>query len=166
MRIVCWITTSAGAGDLAKLAHQFAGELVVGVHVRAVDLHIDRRRGAEVENFCGQIGRLEREFGARIAFPQALAEDAPVVPHRRLFILQEDRQVTILGADRRRRNEGEVMRSDRQAAITDDVFDLTGQQLLRCCWRQDVAMRPDTSMRVPSGARICIAMIPDLISGK
>ncbi len=96
MRIVCWITTSAAPGISRNLPSQFAGELVVGVHVRAVDLHIDRRRGAEVKNFCGQIGRLEREFGARIAFSQALAEDAAVVPHRRLFILQEDRQVTIL----------------------------------------------------------------------
>src|SRR5439155_17843506 len=85
---------------------------------------------AEVENLCGQIGRLECEFGARVALPQTRAEHAPVLPHRRLFILQQDRQITILRADGRRRDEGEVMRSDRQAAITDDVFDLTGQQLL------------------------------------
>ena len=39
-------TTSRGAGDLPKLARQFAGELVVGVHLRAVDLHVDRREAS------------------------------------------------------------------------------------------------------------------------
>jgi hypothetical protein len=57
----------AGAGDLSQLAGQFTGEIMVGIEIRAVNLHVDRRKRAKVQNPRGKIGRLECEFGPRIA---------------------------------------------------------------------------------------------------
>ncbi len=52
------------AGNAAHLVHDAVGQVAVGVHVLADDLHVDGRRKAEIENLADDIVGQEIEVRA------------------------------------------------------------------------------------------------------
>ena len=112
---------SAIPGMRAIFASSFVCVGAVGLDLRADDLHVDRRRQAEVENLGHDVGRQEGERRAGKLAWQLFAHRLHVA--RRLglqAVVQGDQDIRIRRADGSGIGIGHVDAADRQADIVDD----------------------------------------------
>ena len=115
------------AGHLADALQEIGGIGVVGLLVVADDLHVDRRRQAEIEDLRDDVGRQEREGRSREFLRQYGAQRLDEVGGRTVIFLQADQGVAVLRADRAGVLIGHVDAAERQADIVDDVVELVGR---------------------------------------
>jgi hypothetical protein len=81
------------AGDLPEIGQHLRGDLVARIHVAALELDIDRRRDAEVQDLGDHIRRQEIEGGVWKLVHQLLAQDALVLRGRAMLRVQRDQHV-------------------------------------------------------------------------
>ena len=117
-----WTRRSTMPGTRADLRQQLGRERAVRVLVAADDLHVDRRRQAEVQNLADDVGRDERELDARkLAGQLACAGRACSPPVGLMVLVERDQDVGVAGADRRRVAVGQVQAAVRQPDVVDDA---------------------------------------------
>ncbi len=130
------------------------------------NLHVDRRGKAEIQDLCRDVARQESEGGARIELWQLPAQAETVVVHRRGIVLQADGDVAILRADRAAGAVGLVDSADRQPAIGHRCWSPCPCRMCRIDPLTSTAILAASSSRVPTGARMCMSISPDLMHGK
>ena len=137
----CFLDARIGdAGNVADLRQQLVGEGAAGVEIGAGDLHVDRRRRAEIEDLADDIRRKEGESRARKRQRQLLAQSLHIDVGGGRAFLQADQDVGVEDADRAGVAVRDVDAADRQADVVDDarepirrndradlLFDLIGQ---------------------------------------
>ena len=115
------------AGNAADLAEQLVGIGEVGLEIGAADLHVDRRRRAEVQDLADDVGRQEREAHAGEQPRQLLAQRPHVFGGRPVAFLQLDLDVAVLRADHAGVVVGHVDAADRHADVVGQRVDLAGR---------------------------------------
>ena len=101
----------------------------VGVEVAAADLDVDRRGQAEIQDLRRDVARQEAEIGAGKALRQAGTQDPAIAVDRRGLVVERDRDVAVLAADRAGVAVGLVDAADRQAAVHQRAHHVAGQQV-------------------------------------
>ena len=110
------------AGNVPQPAQQILRVGEVLLELRAADLHLDRRRRAEIQDLADDVGRQEREGHAGEARRQYFAQRADVGCGRAVVLAQSDLDVAVLRTDRSGVVVGHVDAADRHADIVDQAF--------------------------------------------
>ena len=110
-------------------AQQQVGVGEIRLEVGARDLHVDRRRRAEIEDLADHVGWQKREGRPGKATRKFLAHGANVIRGRPMVFDELDLDVAVLRADHAGVVVGEIDAADRHA----DVVDQRG----KFPWRDD-----------------------------
>ncbi len=84
---------------MAQLLEHRVGDLAIARDVGALELHVDRRRQAEVQNLGHDVRRQKVEDDAGKIARQALPQRGDVVRGGAVVFFQRDEDVCIAGAD-------------------------------------------------------------------
>src|SRR6185295_15722497 len=115
------------AGDLLDLLGQLGGERVVGGQVRAAELHVDRRRQAEVEDLRDDVGRLHEELDAGEPPGELRAQQGRELLGGAVALLQRHQDLAVERADGAGVAVGEVDARVGHAEVVEDGVQLAGR---------------------------------------
>ncbi len=108
------------AGHRAHLVEDLVGDDAVAGDVGAVDLDVDRRRHAEVQDLRDDVGRQEVERHAGKSARQVAADRRDVIRGRPVIGLERDHDVGVRGADGARGRVRQVDGAVGQADVVED----------------------------------------------
>ena len=109
---------------MAKLPQQLVRELAIPVQIRSLDLDIDGRRRAEVQNLRDHVGGKKGEGRSRKLRSQSGAQGARGLGNRPMLFLQRHENIRVAGADQPGPAVDEVDRAVRQADVVENALHL------------------------------------------
>src|SRR5579863_3519763 len=112
------------AGHLGHALLQLFGEQLVFGSIPALDLNVDLRRDAEVEDLGHHVRRLEVEQDLWKILMQLGADLLDVGAGRRVTFLERNEDLPVVDTDRRAVGEGKVIGPRRQADIVENQFEI------------------------------------------
>lgn len=155
------------AGDPPDAVGEDAGQLLVGRHVGARELHVDGRRQPEVEDLADDVRRLEGELHAGEALGQFFAQAAHVFrAGLALAFAQRDQDLAVERADGAGVAVRQVDAGVGHAQVVEERGQLVAGMMVRMAASTSSARRAVSSMRRPNGARMCRRIWPASTSGK
>ncbi len=116
--------------DLADLLRQLGGQPRIGFDVGAAELHVDRRRQAEVEDLRHDVGRLEEELDAGEPLRQLGAQPRHEGLGRLVAFAQRQQDLAVERADRARVAVRQVDAAVGHTQVVEHGLELVGRYQL------------------------------------